>query len=128
MWVNSIQFVIAGLTSVFQAALVEKEQAWREMGTAVGSAHELLLLILSRVLQYRMTAAQVLQLVEQDASLALQLLLALAKVPAYEEQIAVQVAALIDELAQPNTHCNDQNGSQVSIVFTTFNCMLLMVL
>ncbi len=64
---------LLGLTSEFQQSLLDKEMAWREMGTALGSLHELVLLIMCRVLKYQLTASHVLVLFAGDIGLAMQM-------------------------------------------------------
>ncbi len=64
---------LSGLTSDFQQTLVDKETAWREMGTALGSLHELVLLIMCRVLKYQLTASHVLVLFAGDVGFAMQM-------------------------------------------------------
>lgn len=87
----------------FEKMLTERE-AGRSFGVFISVYHELILVMLCRLQGYTLTGADVLAWLNGDVELAMQLLLGVLKVTAYEVQLCANCIAIMLDFATPSAY------------------------
>ena len=84
--------------------LVDKEEANRKFGTAIGRFHETTLLILIRATQYSLTTAQLLDFLRGDVGLALSVLGQIIACASYEDDAIACAICMLMGFCRPDTY------------------------
>eukprot|EP00941_MAST-03F_sp_MAST-3F-sp1_P006529 g6529.t1 len=107
-----------GITNVFDENLNDKLEGKRSFGTKIGRLHELVLIILVRLLDYKLEASSFLQLLNGDLSISLHLLIAVFKVPSYEDAVILQLVHLLSDFVNPSFHVT---GKKTKLEYANFS-------
>eukprot|EP00947_MAST-08B_sp_MAST-8B-sp1_P002602 g2602.t1 len=101
---DAVMDAVRSLDETFEKVLLDKEAGRQQYNTAVGDIHLLMVLLFFRVLDYRMSAADLLEMVRDDQRLSLELIGATAKVSSYENGVFLNACRIMEETTLPETY------------------------
>eukprot|EP00906_Rhabdomonas_costata_P036175 RCo050777 len=102
---------LKGLSSSWEQVLTDREAGRAEFGASLGRLHEYMLVLLCRVSDYELSAAQLLEFASGKLGFALELLSLVIKVPSYEEELRLNCAQLLLGFTRPATYFEGRDGS-----------------
>ena len=92
---------IKRISGIFEENLRDKVIGRQKYGTKLGRLHELTFVMLCRCSDYKMTSSDMLELCDGDVALALEIIAAVLKVPAYEDRLILQVTEILEKFVDP---------------------------
>eukprot|EP00948_MAST-09A_sp_MAST-9A-sp1_P003992 g3992.t1 len=97
----------------FEKVLLDREGGQKKYGTDLGKFHELVVILLMRVMDYNLNASDLLELVSHDLKLALSILMDILKVEEYELEVFACLSRMLYQFSLPQTFFLDNGDSEM---------------